>query len=330
MAAGIPIDHALSRMTQLQPTYAEFWARAVQGVQAGRMLSDSLKEVWPEALVSAVRAGEQSGKMVSVFAGIKETIELQRRLRDNIMKLAYPVGMAAAGLVVFVAFMVFVLPSLGKAIGRNGSSSPIFQFSSWLSEVVLENYVTLGTGIALAVVGIWTWLKTPEARTLILEVCLRVPVVQIALRDMYFGLWANYMSMMVAAGIPTTTALLLTSPVLPGPLRESVEVFERDLSAHNQTMSSSADLEKLPEDDSRRVWWPFYISNAFIVAEQTGEVDAELERVSPSLIEEGLDLFASVLAVLNVIAIAVAATLIVSPLAAYYIEIFAAIRMAGR
>lgn len=330
VSAGIPIDQALSRMVQMQPKYADFWLRAVQEVRSGSLLSNSLAEIWPEALVSAVRAGEHSGRMDTVFARIEETIELQLSLRGTIMQLGYPVGMGVAGLGVFLGFMVFVLPLLAKSLGRTSSASPIFQLSAWLSVFVLENYVALAIGLAVGVFALGAWFKTEEARNVILDVFLGVPIIQDALRDMYFGLWANYMALMVASGITTTQSLKLTAPVLPGGLRASIDAFERDLSANNRSMSASADLSKLGRDDPRSIWWPFYIGNAFIVAEQTGEIDKELLRVSPALIKEGVRTLNRVVAVANVVALAVSGLLIVAPLAAYYTEIFAAIQTAGR
>lgn len=329
VGAGIPIDQAMSRMAQMQPDYVEFWVKSVQEVQSGRLLSNSLVEVWPEALVSAVRAGEHSGNMDSVFRRIEETVELQLSLRGTVMQLAYPIGMGLAGLGVFLGFMVFVLPMLAKSIGHT-STSPVFQLSAWLSVFVLDNYMALAIGAGVGIAALSAWLKTSEARNMILDVCLGVPVVSDALRDMYFGLWANYMALMVAAGIPTTSSLKLTAPVLPGALRESILIFERDLSDKNKSLSDSSDLGKLSADDLRSRWWPFYISNAFLVAEQTGEIDKELLRVAPALIKEGTKTLNRVVAISNVVALAVSALLIVSPLAAYYNEIFTAIRTAGR
>ena len=329
ISAGIPMDQAISRLSQMQPAYSDFWHTAKQKVRDGQLLSESLTEIWPEALVSAVKAGEQSGRMDSVFNRIEETIELQMSLRGSIMKLTYPAGMGLAGLIVFIGFMVFILPMLAKSIG-GGSNSAIFQLSAWLSVFVLQNYIALGIGIAVAVFTLVAWLKTPDARNAILVFCMGIPVMKDALRDMYFGLWAKYMAMMVASGLPTIQALKLTAPVLPGMLRDSIELFVHDLSVNNKSISESADTEKHGIDDLRRIWWPFYISNAFVVAEQTGEIDKELLRVAPSLIKDGEKTLNRVIAIANVVALMVSGILIISPLAAYYTEIFAAIRNAGR
>lgn len=327
IGAGIPIDQALSRMAQMQPQYSDFWHRTVQDIRSGHLLSDSLQEVWPKSLVSAVKAGEQSGRIDNIFKRIDETIELQLSLRSTVMQLGYPIGMGIAGLIVFLGFMVFVLPMLAKSLNSK-SQSAIFEFSSWLSALVLGNAVALGIAAGLGVFTLIAWMKTPQAQASILEFCLNIPVLKDALGSMYFGLWSNYMAMMVSAGIPTTQALLLTAPILPGVLGESIEVFESDLSA-NKSIAASSDLATLPNDDLRAIWWPFYISNAFLVGEQTGEIDKELLRVAPALIKDGVTTMNRVVSIANVVALAISAALIVSPLAAYYAEIFSSIRTAG-
>lgn len=330
LSAGIPMDQALSRMPRLQPRYAEFWGRALREVQMGHPISGTLHGEWPQAIVAAVQAGEHSGRVEAVFARVEATIELQLGLRANLLKLVYPIGMGVAGLTVFVGFMTFVMPMLSNAIGASATPSTMFRLAAWFAETIPPNWTVLAGGTIGGVFLLQTWLRSEEARGAILDALLAVPMVRDALRDMYFGLWANYLALMVAAGIPTTRALVLTAPVLPGPLRDSVLLCERDLTANNRTLSAAADTNKFPADDLRFVWWPFYISNAFIVADQTGDLEKELLRTSPSLIKDGVRSFARVVAIANVVAIAISAFLIVSPMAIYYSEVFSAIRSAGR
>lgn len=329
MQAGIPVDQALRRLVQMQPAYAEFWARTGLSVQAGRPLSESLAEIWPETLVAAVMAGERSGSLDTVFGRIEATIELQQTLRSKLAQLAYPVGMGLAGLGVFCGFMTLVLPGLAKSLNSK-SKGIIFDLSAWMTAVFEEQWMLLLGGMIVGVVALVVWLRTPQARAALLEVCLGVPVVRSALRDLYFALWAHYMAMVVAAGIATTEALRLTAGLLPPGMGESVLAFEQDLAVNNRSMADAADPAKQADDDLRVAWWPIYIANAFIVAEQTGAIDRELLRVAPSLLKEGMRGLDRVISVANVAALGVSAALIVSPLAAYYVEIFAAIRQAGR
>jgi len=328
LRAGIPIYQALNRLALMQPQYADFWGGASNSVQAGNPVSTSLADVWPPTLISSVRAGERSGKLEEVFAQIQQTIAESMAMRKNMARLIYPCLMGLGGMGVFVFFMVVVLPRISKSLGTT-SHSFVFLISNAMSHFVDENLMILaGAGVAGIFLFI-AWVRTAEAQEFFLNVALSVPVLKDALRDLYFGIWAHYMALMVSAGITMIEALKLTAGSLPEVMRESVRVFERDLSVNNRTMSEAADLAKQSSDDPRVEWWPFYIANAFIMADQTGEVDRELLHIAPSLTEEGVDTLNRVVEIANVVALFVAGLLIAAPLAAYYIEIFTAIQEAG-
>lgn len=329
LGAGIPLAQAVGRMSRLQPVQKEYWLRVAAALQSGQQLSSFIGEVWPRTLVSVVKAGEEAGTLAAVLHQIEETVELQMKLRGKMMGLAYPFGMGAAGLAVFMSFMIFVLPLLAKSIGGKKSTSLVFQFSTWLSVNFLENWMLIVGGLVVGAVALVSWIRTEKAQELIIDLLLQMPMIKDALRDMYFGLWATYMSMMVNAGIPTVAALNLTAPVMPGVLADSVRTFANDIGTNNRSLSDSADVENLPPDDLRVRWWPFFISSAFVVAEQTGRIDRELMRVSPALIKDGTKSLERLIAILNLVSLAASAFLIVSPLAAYYSEIFTAIRTAA-
>lgn len=329
VGGGIPLDQAVRRMAQMQPDNSEFWLRAVQEVRMGRPLSASLAEIWPKALVSAVVAGEQSGQSDAVYDRISETIDIQLTLRKAMSQLIYPLVMALGGIVVFLVFMIVVIPMLSKVLSSSNGHGPeslVFILSNWLSVTAKENYLVLGVALVGGIYALLAWLQTEKAKEEILNFLLGIPLVKTALRDMYFGLWARYMSIMVAAGIPTINALSLTAPVLPALLRESVELFERDLSVNNKSMSESADTAQLPETDPRVIWWPVFISNAFIVAEQTGDIEKELMQVAPRIVKEGVARLEGVILIATAVTMALAGLLIVSPLAAFYSELFSTIR----
>lgn len=323
-AAGIPLVQAVARMGRLQPQYAEFWQRAADVLRAGSSLSSVIDEVWPEQLVAVVRSGEESGSIAEVFQKIEQTVELQLQLRAKMMKLGYPVAMGLAGVLIFIGFMIFVLPALGDSMGR-GDPSLIFQVSKVVSVFVKAHWIALLAGVAMVVVAILTWAKTDQARELVVSILLQVPVINMALRDMYFGLWGQYLAMMVGSGITTVDSLKSTAAILPSGMADSVAAFTADLEVNNKGLADSADLERIDPSDPRATWWPFYISNAFIVAEQTGDVAKELHRACPILVKEGVKTLERFISVLNGVALAFSAVLIVTPMAAYYIEIFASI-----
>lgn len=331
--AGIPLADAAQRLATIQPKYADFWNKTEANLRSGMALSTQIGEVWPESLINAVKAGEQSGRMDDVFRQIEETVELQIRIRKNISQIYYPLGMAGGGLAAFLGFMVFVFPNLARSFGSLGTGADNgptgFMALSLSMESFFNNYWMLLAGALVVGVGMFAaWIKTEEARASIMDFCLGVPILGDALRDMAFGLWLYYMAMMNASGIDTAQGLRLTVKVLPNSLQEGVNLFERDLAVNNRPMDDSANPAKQRDEDPRKDW-PFYVSNAFMVACHTGAIDRELLRVAPSLIKEGETVLAKVIGWANLAALFLAAFLIVAPLAAYYVQVFSAIGNAG-
>lgn len=327
-AAGMENDKILRRMAQMQTQYAEFWEKTRDSVLDGKRLSHSLTEVWPTNLVNAVIAGEESGKIHETFARISESTALQLQIRAQVAKLSYPIGAGAAGVLIFILYMLFVLPSISMATGKESNSS-LMAFSRSMSVFFNENWMLVLGAIAAGVVLIVLWARTPEAKTAMLNLGLHIPVLRESLRDLYFGLWASYMSMMAEAGISTVHGLRLTEPIVPEPMQPSLAAFRNDLDLNNRAMSDAADPAKQVEGDERLKWWPFYVSQAWILADATGAVDTALARISPSLVKEGMTRLSKVIQVSTWIAIASSATLIVTPIAAYYVEMANTLNSSG-
>lgn len=317
VAAGIPLGDAVWRMMRLQRPHEAVWRDIAQRVRNGQPLSQALNGRWPESLVAAVHAGEESGRLPEVFERISHTLALEARVRAVMRGLLYPLGIAVAGIVIFLGFLVFVIPQLGQALGPD-KSSLVF----WLSDravYVYEHHLLAVLAAAAAAAGaVVLWLNNAEHRAALVDAALGVPLLGPALRDLYFGLWANYLAVMTGSGLSVQASLRASAAVLPRSLRGGVQKMAEELSVRG--IADAADPEKQPADDPRQ-HWPYFISTAFMVANETGRVDKEMLRVAPSLMNEGFTRVAAVMKTVNVAMLGLAGLLLISPLAAYYTEL---------
>lgn len=318
LGAGVTMMAACQRMARFQPGYAEFWDEAAAGVASGRPVSEFLEKVWPEAVVSAVRAGEESGSLPAVLERIEVIIELQLEMYKMIGELAYPVGFGLLGIGVFVFFMVEVIPALSSSLGT-GQHGFVFELSTWMKNAVEQHWMGIAAAVVGAIGGTGYWLSSYENRSRLTNSILRIPVLGEALKSLVFSVWANYMALIDSAGsIPITEGLIITSKTLPASLRVGLEQLAAE--AVSRGLADAADPDKQPLGDSRREW-PFYVSNAFLIAEETGRLDVALERASKAMLKEGTARLKIALKVANVVALFVSAVLIVGPLAAYYTQL---------
>lgn len=312
----IPMDEAVGMMVSVQPKYAEYWADVERSVQAGNSLSQSLPAIWPEALVGAVMAGEESGKMEQVFAHITKATEIQLRLRKLLMKLMYPALISLAGLTVFVLIMVLVAPSTARTF-RAQNSNGITQLALAMEAFFKPYWMMVLAALAGGAVIGYKWAISDEGKAAMAEMALQVPYLGPGLRDMYFGLWAEYMAMMSAAGITTDRAILLTVNLMPVSLRDGLVAFERDISVNNLSLEEAANSAMLHADDPRQEW-PLFVRRAFIVGDRTGDLDGEMQRIAPELLEQGITKISLSIELANIGATVVAGLLAASSFVGIY------------
>jgi type II secretory pathway component PulF len=330
LAAGVSIRVATKRMMTLQPKYKTQWAEISAAIDRGDELSTNLKRIWPENLVSAVTAGEFSGKMVEVFKQIEDVAQLQQKIEGTLKKLLYPFTLISAGVGVFLFFMIYVLPSLKRSLSFGGNvestgiSQIIFDMSTFLSTSFVGNemYCTIGVGlvVALIVVGI----KSPETKRKFVDLSMTIPHLKQSLSSLYFGIWAHYVALLDSTGmIDVENKLLMPAGMMPSSLQEGVHLAVKDI--RKRGLGDSVDPEKQEEGDPRKNW-PFYIGTAFIIANETGRLDQELLRVAPSMLKEGFMGIEKIIKLANIIALVIAGFFIALPLAAYYMQMGASLK----
>jgi type II secretory pathway component PulF len=180
-------------------------------------------------------------------------------------------------------------------------------------------------GTALGIVAFLQWIRSDEARKLILNFFIDVPYVGGALVNLYFGLWCRYMAMMHSAGIPTIEALRVTAGLLPTKLQISIEAMADDLELRNRRMDEAAEPKNWEPDDPRHVW-PYYVTHAFIVSERTGEIDTAMSKVAGALIKVGMLQMKRAVIALTVISYILAGGMIGVSAFVYYLPILNAAR----
>lgn len=301
-------------MARLQPEHADFWRETAEIISRGARLSSQLEAVWPEGIVAAVKAGEESGSLEEVFRRITQALEVGAEVRKIFGKLSSPVIAFLAGFGVFLFFMIGVIPQIQKNLGGS-ESTLVFKVSTWMHETAMTGWPIILAGLAAAIALGIQWFRMPGSLDKLIELGNQQPKLGFALRSLFFGMWAYQMAMLDAAGLTVKQQLLYSVKTLPecyqqGVLNMASEVEKRGV-------ADSADPDKQEEDDPRQEW-PFYIVTSFITAHETGRIDAEMRRCAPILISEGMKELTKVLAVADIFAKTCAAAMIGVPLMAYF------------
>lgn len=326
--AGIPLSEATEILAEVQPKLHSFWEGTTRSLQRGFPLSQSLKDVWPESLVNVVFAGENAGKTAQVLQRIEKAMLLQIDLQQKLKEIYYPVGILIAGLSVFLLMMVGVVPLVLKSFpqARTGRDKNIFtSMSIWLESFVKDNWLLLLVAIIVLVVGFIYWVRSDAGKQALLEILIDLPYVGIGFKNLFFGVWAEYLAMIFAAGIPLIQGISLTVNTLPVRLRHGVFAFENDLSVKNYSIQRAVDIKHFPENDPR-FEWPIYLRRAFLVGSKTGEIDKELITAGPLLVTDGSRKLDLTIKFANKFALMVSGIVVASTFAAVYMPMISALK----
>lgn len=321
--AGIPLAEATERLASIQRKYAPFWLEAGRNAGRGQPLSSALGEAWPETYVASIKVGEESGRVGEVCSDIEQSIEVQNTAFGVLGKLIYPVAIIIAGLVVSIFFLAFVIPQLMKAIdGGERSPSVVLQIGLRMNDFIMENGLLTAGLTAGLVGGLTVWVASGAAGRHFYEIILRAPFLREQVSMIFFAIWARVLALMTTSGLPIMTALPLSIQVLPAPLQPAIRRIKHAL---DQNVPLSKAVQPDMKGDDRELI-PFYISNAFRIAEQTGTLDMELGRAAPIMVKDASRVIERIANIASAIAMAIAGALLVIPLGSYYTELFKTIQ----
>ena len=314
LSAGIPLREAVLRMPKLQPKYSQMWSDAAEAISRGGRLSDQLTDIWPESIVAALKAGEESGKIEEVLKRTTKSMEVSQQVKKIYSKLLSPAIAFLAGVGVFLFFMIGVIPSLQQNLG-GGDKNLTFKVAMILHHVFTNYWYFVAAGTAGTIFVVMQWFSKQENKDKLVELANRIPVLGPALRNIYFGMWAYQIALLDSGGIPTKQQLQLSIKTLPACYRAGVERMAEEV--EKRGIADSADPDKQHELDPRKEW-PFYIAVAFITSHETGRTDQEMQRCAPILIDEGVKLLTKAIAAADIVAKLLAAQMIAIPLLAYF------------
>lgn len=320
LAAGISVQDALGRMPQLQRHLEHVWEPIADAVRDGSPLSRELRGVWPDDIVSAVCAAELSGTLPEVFRCIEDTFTMQRRISALAGQVVLPLMIILGAIAAFIFYMIKVIPGIAR-IARPGSldDNTVFRLSTLIIDIYENHWFMALLVVGGAIIAVGYLLSLGSVRTLIQKQLDRIPLLGDAMRQLAFGLWANYLAIVDSAGgIDMPTKLRLTLPVLPGAYRKGVHLVANEVVQRG--LRDAVEPAKQPKRDPRRKW-PFYITVAFLLAAEHGDLAKELNRAAPPMLEDGFKKAQRVFIIVNIAAMILAATMIAIPVVTMYTTI---------
>ena len=279
MRAGVPIIEALTDLRDSieSPQFKEVIASLIEVIESGKNLSQSMEDfpqIFDTLFVNLIRAGEASGKLAEVLEALTDMIKWQDELASQTKKLLMTpliVGTVVIGVTVFL--MVYLVPQLIEFIQSIGQELPIHTRALIATSNAMVDFWYLWVIIPPAVfIALKILVKTNEkARYQFDGIKLKMPKMGPVILKIILSRFANFFSMMYAAGIPILASLEIAEGIIDNlVVRSAISKARVDIEQGEPISQSLANTGLFPP----------LVLRMLKIGETTGKLDKALLNVS--------------------------------------------------
>lgn len=214
--------HVLSKQTE-GTKIGDALEKVASNVAGGKTLAASFGDqatVFPRLFVSALRAGETSGRLAEVFKQLEVHMTKRAELRESIRSaLTYPAILSVLLFGVVVFAVTFVLPRFTAIFEGAGVVLPLAtRFLMAVSKYARRYWYLIPAAAILGPFGIWSFMRTDRGKNLVDRLLLRLPVLATLVKSISTSSLARTLGMLLDAGVPMT---------------ESIEVAKESVGSHS-------------------------------------------------------------------------------------------------
>ena len=308
LRAGVTITDALGMLSE--QTENKGLAKAIKAlqtnIQKGETLADSMRaipEYFPSMLVNLVEAGEASGSLDVSLERMAMQFEKDAKLKGMIKKATtYPMVVLCVALVVVIIMLAYVVPSFMGMFADLDIEMPKLTLAVIaLSDFVKGNILLIVLGIILLVVGIKIFLGTETGQLVTSTLGIKIPALADFTIKTASSRFARTLSTLLASGIGMVDALEITSKTMSNVL------FRKALLAAREDVLKGVPLS---EPLKRSGLFPPMVVHMVAIGEETGDMEAMLEKLADYYDEEVELATQSLMAVLEPLIILVLAVVV--------------------
>ena len=276
--AGLPLLRSVNVLiAQLKPCkLRDILREAAQDIQTGSTFSEALAKhpkQFDRLFVNMVRAGEVGGMLEVVLQRVASFLERREALKRRVKgALVYPIAVMviAAGIVSFL--LIKVVPVFAEIFGELGAALPAptklliasgdFMVYKWWILLLVIN----GTIIFMKLIA-----KFRFVQRMFDIVSLKFPVVGDLVTKVGVARFSRTLGTLISSGVPILQALKITRETIGNSVIQDAVDKVHDSIKEGDTIAAPLDETKV---------FPPMVVNMIDVGEETGQLDAMLNKVA--------------------------------------------------
>jgi len=283
--AGLPLVQCLEILASQQEnkTFQKVLIGVRASVEGGSTLSAAMKlypKVFDALYSNMVEAGETGGILDTILQRlstyIEKNVKLQRAVKSA---MVYPIGVLSIAAAVIILLLWKVVPVFATLFAGLGVDLPlptkiVIGLSNFVGSIFGLLIVVFGVA---GIVGLKTWYGTKQGRLAIDTVILKLPVLGILMRKIAVARFTRTLGTLIASGVPILEGLDITARTAGNAVVEN-SLF--------QVRRSLEEGKSLTEPLKESAVFPGMVTQMIAVGEQTGAMDAMLQKIADFYEEE--------------------------------------------
>jgi type IV pilus assembly protein PilC len=277
--AGLPLVQCLEILAgqQENKTFQKVLTGVRSSVEGGASLANSMKQfekVFDPLYYNMVDAGETGGILDTILQRLSSYIEKNVKLKRAVKSaMIYPIAVLGIAGGVITLLLWKVVPIFTQLFNGLGVDLPL----PTRIVIALSNFVgsIYGLTILVAMVGsvfaLKTWYATPQGRMALDTVVLKIPLVGPLMRKIAVARFTRTLGTLISSGVPILEGLDITART------SGNAVVERAITQTRKAVEAGRSLvDPLKETDV----FPGMVTQMIGVGEQTGAMDAMLQKIA--------------------------------------------------
>lgn len=282
--AGLPIIQCLDILQSQQDnlTLKKMLKTIKEAVESGQTLAEALKpypDQFDNLFVNMVAAGEAGGILDVILRRLSAYMEKAAKLKAQVKgAMTYPIVTICIAIAVVAVILVFVIPVFEEMFATMGGQLPApTQIVVNMSRFVQSRILYIIGFVVVFMTAFKRLLKTEAGRAGFDDLMLKMPVIGILIRKVAVAKFTRTMGTMLASGVSILEALDIVAKTAGNKTIERAVYKVRTGIAEGQTIA-----EPLSETGV----FPPMVCSMIAVGEQTGAIDAMMEKIADFYDEE--------------------------------------------
>ena len=277
--AGLPLVQCLEILAgqQENKVFQNVLTGTRSAVEGGSTLSTAMRQydkVFDALYVNLVEAGETGGILDTILQRLSTYIEKNVKLKRAVKSaMVYPIAVLSVAASVIVLLLWKVVPIFATLFLGLGVELPlptriVIGLSNFIGSIFgfLILVALIGT-----IVGLKVWYGTPVGRMAIDRLLLKLPLMGILLRKIAVARFTRTLGTLISSGVPILEGLEITARTAGN------AVIEKSLMEVRKGLEAGRNLsDPLKETNV----FPGMVTQMIGVGEQTGAMDAMLQKIA--------------------------------------------------